>query len=246
MLMVMLQDETDTVKYKAVQGIIEANPIVRQVQYVSKETAAAQYASELDQNFLEALGYNPLRNSFEVYIKSEFGHKEAMIPLLNELKKNPLVFDLKYQENLMDLVNKNINTVTPVLALGVLLMILVAMALISNTVRLNIFSQRFIIKSMQFVGATRDFIIRPFLLRGLWNGLISGAIASMLVFNAGYFLLYFVPDVEVVLPDFHKGINLVLLLFMMIGLSLCGILISVGSTWFAARRYLKMKIDDLY
>lgn len=246
LLMVMLQDEADTLKYKEVQGILAASPLVKTVKYMSKDEAAAEFVAELDQNFLEALGYNPLKNTFEVYIKSEFADMNKVSPLLKELSKHPLVFDLKYQENLLDMVNKNINTLTPILSLGVLMMILVAIALINNTVKLNIFSQRFLIKSMQYVGATRHFIIRPFLVRGLWNGIISGAIASLFVFNVGYLLLYFVPDVESVLPDFHKGINLLLLLFITLCLSLCGILISAGSTWFAARRYLQMKIDDLY
>ncbi len=246
LLQVVLDKEATVEQQTEVSNYLKNAEYVKSFEFIDSTRAAKDFIAETGQDFISDLGYNPLSSSFDIYLKQEFSDQTSANQIMNSLRKFPACKDFKYQETLIDQINDTFKSITPVLLGLTLLFFIISVILINNTVRLNIFSQRFIIKSMQYVGATRSFIIKPFLIRGVWNGLIAGVVSSLLIFNTTYILLYIMPYLEVVLPDFDRGINLSLLLIITVGLSLSGIILNATCTWVATRKYLKTKIDELY
>ncbi|MBI3235281.1 MAG: hypothetical protein HYZ42_14815 [Bacteroidetes bacterium] len=246
LLQVILDKNTDAVQQKAVSDYLTQAGFVKSFEFVDSVKAAKDFIAETGQDFIADLGYNPLSSSFDIYLKQEFSDQQHVDVIIQELKKMKSCVDFKYQESLIDQINDTFKSITPVLLGLTLMFFIISIILINNTVRLNIFSQRFLIKSMQYVGATRNFIIKPFLTRSILNGLIAGVLSSLMIFNTAYILLYIMPYLDVVLPDFDKSINLGLLLILTIVLSLAGILLNVSCTWVATRKYLKTKIEELY
>jgi cell division transport system permease protein len=243
---VYLKNDASTIDIKELELTALSGEAIKSKKYIDKNEAAVLETKELDQDFVKELGYNPLPSSYELNLKREFATPEQVTLLKKKILESRAVESVLFQEGNLTKLQNNINTAIPILFILCLIFVLIAVLLINNTVRLNLFSQRFLIKSMQYVGATKGFITKPFIVRSILNGLWAGVIASLLIFNTGYMLLYFLPDMDVVLPDFDRSINLFLLVILSLCLSLAGIIISVICTWFAARKYLKMKIEDLY
>jgi len=161
------------------QKQIEANPMVKQAQYVSKELAARNLQKDLGEDFVKFLGYNPLSQSIDVYLKAEYANNNDIEKFKTELLKNPVIKDVKYQKSLVDQMNENITTISLVILVFAGIFVVLSVALINNTIRLAIYSQRFLIKSMQLVGATKGFIRKPFLLYGIWHGILGALIAVL-------------------------------------------------------------------
>jgi cell division transport system permease protein len=228
--------ETDVLQF---QKQLETNPMVKQTQYVSKELAARNLQKDLGEDFVKFLGYNPLSPSLDVYLKADYANNADIEKFKAELLKNPLVKEVKYQQSLVDEMNQNITSISLVILVFAGIFVILSVALINNTIRLAIYSQRFLIKSMQLVGATKGFIRKPFLLYGIWHGLLGGLIAVMILIGTLYFADKQIPDLIILQSYTEFGI-------VFLGVIGLGIFISGFSTFLAVNKFLRLKIYDLY
>lgn len=210
-----------------------------QVTYISKEEAAKKLMEDTKENFQELLGENPLKNSFAIKVEENYFEEAQLQRIKTDLEKLDGVFEVTYVENLVDEVNKNISKIYLILSVFVAILLLIIIALVNNTIKLALFSQRLLIRSMQLVGATSNFIQKPFLIRGALQGLISGLIAS------GLLVLLQQAAVRQI-----EGIGLlqdnVKLIIVLVAIVILGILIGVVSTFQAIHKYLRMSLDELY
>lgn len=228
--------ETDILE---LQKQIEANPMVKQTQYVTKELAARNLQKDLGEDFVKFLGYNPLSQSLDVYLNADYANNKDIERFKTDLLKNPLVKDVKYQQSLVDQMNQNLTSISLIILVFAGIFVILSVALINNTIRVAIYSERFLIKSMQLVGATKGFIRKPFLLYGIWHGLLGGLIA-VLVLVATLSLAYKeIPDLVILRNYTEFGI----IFLFIIGL---GIFISGLSTYMAVNKFLRLKINNLY
>ncbi len=221
------------------QKQLEGNPIVKQTQYVSKELAARNLQKDMGEDFVKFLGYNPLSQSLDVYLKADYANTTDIEKFKAELLKNPMIKEVKYQESLVGQMNKNLTSISLFILGFAVIFVFLSVALINNTIRLAIYSQRFLIKSMQLVGATKSFIRKPFVLYGIWHGLLGSLIAILILMFTLYIAQKQIPNL-VILQDYTEfGIVFVLI----VGL---GIFISAFSTFLAVNKYLRLKIYNLY
>ncbi|MCR8557550.1 permease-like cell division protein FtsX [Mucilaginibacter sp. BJC16-A38] len=228
--------ETDVLQ---LQKQIESNIMVKQTQYVSKELAARNLQKDLGEDFVKFLGYNPLSQSLDVYLKAEYANNPDIEKLKAELLKNPLVKEVKYQKSLVDQMNENITTISLIILVFAGIFVVLSVALINNTIRLAIYSQRFLIKSMQLVGATKGFIRKPFMLYGIWHGLLGGLIAILILIGTLSLAYKEIPDLIILRNYTEFG----LIFVAIIGI---GIFISGFSTFLAVNKFLRLKIYNLY
>ena len=238
-LNIIVNEGAKEVDVLSLQKQIDSNPYVLKTQYVSKELAARNLTKDLGEDFVEFLGYNPLLSSVDVYLKADYANNTSITKLSNQLTKNPLVKEVIYQKSLIDMVNSNIRAIGLVILTFAGILLIIAIALINNTIRLAIYSQRFLIKSMQLVGATKNFIRAPFLGYGILHGLIAGLISIILLLLTLYLAQREVPELVILRNWFEFGI-------VFLGVLGVGILISLLSTYFAVSKYLSLEIYDLY
>jgi len=228
--------ETDVLQ---LQKELESNPMVKQTQYVSKELAARNLQKDLGEDFVKFLGYNPLSQSLDVYLKAEYANNADIEKFKKALLKNPLVKEVKYQASLVDQMNRNLTNISLVILAFAAIFVVLSVALINNTIRLAIYSQRFLIKSMQLVGATKGFIRKPFLLYGIWHGLLGGLIAIIILIATLSLAYKEVPDL-VILQNYTE---FAIVFLVVIG---TGVFISGFSTFLAVNKFLRLKLYDLY
>jgi cell division transport system permease protein len=210
-----------------------------QIRFISKDTAAQKFIKETGENFQALLGENPLRDAYLIKIKPDYHQSQKMKVIKTDLEKIPGVFEATYVENLVDEINKNILRITFVLLVFAGILMFVITILINNTIKLALFSQRFLIRSMQLVGATAGFIQKPFLVRSALQGFISGLLASVLLL---VLMNYANTQIEelVLLQDKEK-----IAIFLII-LCLLGPLISLVSSYRSVKKYLQLSLDELY
>lgn len=223
----------------AFQKELIANPAVKNTQYVNKEMAAKNLTTDLGEDFVNFLGYNPLLSTIDVYLKADYANNKSIDALKASLAKNPVVKEVIYQSSLIDMVNKNINTIGLIILVFAIILLVISVALINNTIRLAIYSQRFLIKSMQLVGATRNFIRKPFILVAALHGLIASFIAILILLGILYYAQREIPEIVILRNYTEFGI-------VLLGLVGIGIFITAISTSFAVSKYLRLKIYDLY
>jgi len=228
--------ETDVLQ---LQKQIEGNVMVKQTQYVSKELAARNLQKDLGEDFVKFLGYNPLSQSLDVYLKAQYANNADIEKFKAELLKNPLVKEVKYQKSLVDQMNENITTISLIILAFAGIFVLLSVALINNTIRLAIYSQRFLIKSMQLVGATKGFIRKPFMLYGIWHGLLGGLIAILILIGTLSLAYKEIPDLIILRNYTEFGLIFVAILGI-------GVFISGFSTFLAVNKFLRLKIYNLY
>src|ERR1700744_6766225 len=228
--------ETDVLQ---LQKQLETNPMVKQAIYVSKEIAARNLQKDLGEDFVKFLGYNPLSQSLDVYLNADYANNTDISKLKAQLLANPMVKEVKYQQSLVDQMNQNITSISLIILAFTVIFVVVSVALINNTIRLAIYSQRFLIKSMQLVGATKNFIRKPFILYGIWHGLLGALIAIIILMGTLYVAQQQVPDLIILQNYTEFGIVFI----VVVGL---GIFISGFSTFLAVNKFLRLKIYDLY
>lgn len=228
--------ETDVLQ---LEKQLDANPMVKQTQYVSKELAARNLQKDLGEDFVKFLGYNPLSQSLDVYLKAEYANNADIEKFKAELLKNPMIKEVKYQQSLVDQMNQNLTSISLILLGFTAIFVILSVALINNTIRLAIYSQRFLIKSMQLVGATKNFIRKPFILYGIWHGLLGALIAIVILMGALYVAQKEIHDL-VILQDYTE-FGIIFLIVVVLG-----IFISAFSTYMAVNKYLRLKIYNLY
>ena len=223
----------------ALMNYISAKPYVKSIQYVSKEEGKKIYMQEESEDWSKVLDENPLPNAIYFRIKNQYVNLDTLTSIKADLEAQTYVSDVKYPEALVGKLNKNIQVVSIWLLVLVVIISIVVIFLIDNTIRLAMFSNRFLIKTMQMVGATRWFIAKPLNVRAIINGAISGLIAS-----AWLYLVILIAEGSVDwLKTIHDSGLLLLLFFILIVL---GIVITLFSTHRSVVKYLKMRLDDLY
>ncbi len=208
-------------------------------EYIDKETAAELLKADLGEDFVDFLGYNPLSGSIDLYLHADYTHPDSIPWIEKELNEFKQVKEVSYQQDLILAVNQNVKKIGIILLGFSILLLIVVIALINNTIRLAIYSKRFLIKTMQLVGATGGFIRRPFVGRGILNGIISAIIAIALLSGVMYSLAQSIPEI-VDLQNFNAYLILFAAVIVM------GILISWISTSLAVRKFLRMQSGDLY
>lgn len=221
------------------QKMLDLEPFVKSTEYITREQAAEELTKDLGEDFVGFLGYNPLLASIDIRLNAEYANSDSLKVLEKRLLTNRIVKEVFYHKSLVDLVNQNIRRISIVLLAFSLVLLLISVALINNTIRLSVYSKRFIIKSMLLVGATQRFVRRPFLLRSLLHGLFSALIAIVLLGVVLWFSRQALPE----LVDL-QDIDMFLSLFGIV--SLLGLLITGISTLFAVRRYIRISNDRLY
>jgi cell division transport system permease protein len=209
------------------------------IQYISKETAAKQFIKETGEDFQKFLGENPLHDAYLLRISESYQSKQNLAKIKGEIEKMPGVFQVYYVENLIESINHNITQIGLAIMGLVAVLLLIVVLLINNTLRLALFSQRFLIRSMQLVGAKRWFIQGPFLWRASMHGLLSGVIASICLIG----LLSVATKRIIELKLIQNNDRLLLL---MASLLLLGVLVAVVSSYRAVNKYLKLSLDELY
>jgi len=236
---VILKDEIKDVDVARLQKSLDASRYVQSTEFIDKEKAAKELKEDLGEDFVDFLGYNPLLASIDVHLDASYANPDSLKWIEADLMQNPKVKEVFYQKNLVVLVNENIRKISIVLVAFSALLLIIAIALINNSIRLAIYSRRFLIRSMQLVGATQGFIRRPFVWRGILNGVYGAIIAIGFLSAIIYYAQLEFPDL-IELEDqqiFLSLFGIVLLL---------GILITWMSTGLAVRKYLRIKTDKLY
>lgn len=221
------------------QKNLDVQPYVKSTQYISKEQAAEDLTKDLGEDFVDFLGYNPLLATVDIHLKANYANNDSLVMLEQKLIKNKIVKEVFYHKSLVDLINSNLRKISIVLLFFTLVLLLISIALISNTIRLSVYSKRFIIKSMLLVGATQAFIRKPFLLKSLLHGFISALIAIMLLSVVLYFSRSALPE----LVDI-QDIDMFLSLFGIV--TVLGLILTGISTLLAISRYLRISNDKLY
>lgn len=238
-LNIIVNDNVNEGDVLSLQKDIEKDDYVLRTEYVSKELAAKNLKEDLGEDFVEYLGHNPLLPSIDIYLKEQYANSDSIQPFINKLEKNSRVKEVVYQESLIDMVNKNIRIISIVVLAFAVILLVIAVALINNTIRLAIYSQRFLIKSMQLIGATKTFIRKPYILYGIVHGLVGALIAILLLIFTLQFAQQQVPEL-IFLRDWYEFVIIFIVVIIL------GILISGLSTYFAVTKYLKAKSNSLY
>ena len=230
---------------KRLEKIMTTRPYIRSddatenIKFISKETAAEVFIRDTGEDFTKFLGDNPLRDAFSVKITNLYQSVDSLKAIEIDLRRLPGVYEVVFQESLIASINKNLRKIG-ILLLGMTLILLVAViVLINNTIRIALFSQRFLIRSMQLVGATKGFIRWPFLKRSLIYGLVSGILASGIIFGIIQFAQHQIDDLDKLYAEEPLFILFAVLIFL-------GLLISYLSTLSSMRRYFKISLDELY
>ncbi|MBI1316440.1 FtsX-like permease family protein [bacterium] len=234
-----LSDDATEADRSRIVKALQLNEATRSVSFVSKDSAAAELEAELDEEFVEFLGFNPLQDAFELHLKAEYTEPEKIAALAQELGTISRVDRVSYDKPLLEMLYRNLRRMGLVLGGAGLLMLLISIMLINSSIRLAIYSRRFLIRTMQLVGATKGFIQAPFIRRGLMNGLLGALLALILLSATAWALERSVGNVLANRP----WVSLALLA---LGVISAGLLISGISTYFAVRRYLGLKTDQLY
>ena len=228
------EDETDRL-----HNYLSACNYVKSATFLDKDSVAEVYSKEIGEDFVKFIGYNPLRNSFDVKMKTEYANPDSILWIKKQITDFSCVEEFIYHESVLEWLNKNVKYIAFGLLIVIAILTLIALALINNTIRLAIYSKRFLVKTMQLVGATGGFIRKPFLTSSLWQGIISSIIANLLIIAFIYTAIKIVPDLEVI-TDRQMMIYLFGIIFIL------GILISGASTFFAVRKYLRLSSEELY
>jgi cell division transport system permease protein len=237
---VMMADDVEESEIQHLKKQIEGEPFAAQVSYLSKEEAAGMMEEELGEEFVDFLGYNPLPASLDIHVKPEFSNEENIATVVAELEKNPAVNEVVFQHDLLRQMNANLSKWSLGISLVGVVLLIIAIVLIVNTIQLAIFSQRFIIKSMQLVGATHWFIQKPFMKRGLWFGFLASLLSLMIIFILLYIFRGELQDVILILQEKQR------LLVLMGGVLIIGLFLSGVATLYAVNRFIRTESSKLY
>ena len=209
------------------------------LNYVSSEEAAKNFQSEIGEDFVDFLGNNPLRDLIILKINSDFFDLERLNIIESDILKIPGVYQIEYSKELIDNINKNVANISCVFIGLFLILLIISVILINNTLRIALFSQRFLIRSMQLVGATANYILRPFILRGMMYGLIAGIISSGMLYVIIEIADRRISNLELVISLEQLGVIFISLIFT-------GIIMVILSTYSAVSKYLNSTLDELY
>jgi cell division transport system permease protein len=236
---VMLSDDAKEADIRMLQKDLDGKLFVKSTEYVSKDEAAIKMKEDLGEDFINFLGDNPLPPSIDVYLYASYTSPDSVAKIEKYVLEYPFVKEVYYQESLLFLINENVRKISFFLLIMSTFLFLISLTIINNTIRLSIYSRRFLIRTMQLVGATRSFIRRPFLVQSAFQGLMAALLAMGLLMG----LLYLI-EKEFFLMFNFESTNLLILLG--VSLIIIGVLINIISTFFSVNRYLSISEDELY
>jgi len=236
---IVLHDEINPEDLTILQDEIRSMQYVKTFRFISKDQAAEEFSKQVGEDFVSLIGYNPLLPSIEATLHAQYASTPFIQLVESKLGKNPWVKEVIYEKSLIHLVNQNIRNISIIILGFSALLFLIAISLINNNVRLLVYSKRFIIRTMQLVGATRRFIRKPFLYKSILQGLITGILANGLILG-----IIYLANKE--LKEINLFLTYDLLLYLFICVILTGIIINWICTFFALNRYLRLSTDSLY
>jgi cell division transport system permease protein len=237
--MIIMKPEVNEARIIQLQKQLEVSNFVKSSEYITKEQAAVQMKEYLGEDFISFLGINPLLPSIEVKLVAKYANNDSLKVVSDRIMQNLSVKEVLYQKSLVQELNNNIALIGGILLGFSILLLLIAFALISNTIRLAVYSHRFLIRSMLLVGATSSFIRKPFILKGIAQGAVAALLAIALLAGLVITVRNQIPDL-IALDDWLAFILLAL------GVIVAGILLAGVSTILAVRRYIRMHVDELY
>lgn len=236
---VILNEDVMEADIIRLQKNLDAARYVKSTRYITKEIAAREMEELLGEDFISFLGYNPLLASIEVHLNAPYANNDSIQIIEEELKDISQIKEVFYQKSLIHLVNENVKRITIIMLSFSSLLLLISLTLINNTIRLSVYARRFIIKTMELVGATRGFIRKPFLIKSTLHGFYAAIIANILLAVVIYFAQKEFMDIFSI-QDFQT-IGFLFLFVLVVGVSLNWL-----STFFAVNKFLRMHIDRLY
>ena len=236
---IVLKDNLRESDIKRMQKALDVLPYIKSTEYISKEQAAKELEGELGENPETFLGFNPLLASIEVKLHSEYANADSLRLIEKKIKNYTSVSDLLYRKDMMQMVNDNVKRVSLILLVLAVMLMSISFVLISNTIRLLIYSKRFLIHTMKLVGATSGFIRRPFVCYNVVSGIFASILAILMLTGSLYYL-------QNELSGFIQLLDVKVLMVVYAGVLIMGTLLSVTATVFAVNKYLRMGVDKLY
>ena len=236
---VLISDDMKEADILKLQKNLDKEPFVKQTEYISKKQALKEQSEAMGTDPEEFLGYNPFTASIEIKLHSDYANSDSIAKIEKMIKKNTNIQDVLYQRELIDLVNDNIRNISLVLLALAVVLALISFALINNTIRLAIYSKRFLIHTMKLVGASWGFIRRPFLRRNIWSGVLAGIMADAILMGTAYWLVSYEPElIRVITPEVMLLVSGSVLIF--------GVVITFLCAYLSINKYLRMKASTLY
>lgn len=236
---IFLKDDTKEVDIIQMKKEMDIEPYTKKSTYVSKEEAGELMKAELGEDFVEFLGYNPLLPSIDLQLNSDYAVPDSIEWIKEGLVSNEHTRQVVYNPKVVENIDSNVNAIGLVLLIFSVLLLIISIAMINNTIRLSIYSKRFLIRTMQLVGATEMFIRKPFISQSIAQGLVAAILAVGLLTGLIYGLAHFVPETKALF-------DVILFAELFGGIVLLGLFITMFSTWFAVTKYLRMRSADIH
>ncbi|WP_138432838.1 cell division protein FtsX [Winogradskyella algicola] len=236
---IYLNDTAKEVEVNQLKKSLAMAEYSKEATYVSKEEAAEMMKAETGEDFMDFVGYNPLKNSIDVYLKADFVTTEKLSEISESLSTKSFIEDIRYDNDLVELMNDNVKKISFWVLIISGLFTLIAVLLINSSIRLAVYSKRFIIKTMQMVGATKSFIRRPFVWKSVQLGIVGAIVALAGMAVVLYYLDQYFPELELLR-------NTVMITGLFVGIFVLGVIITWISTFIATQRFLNLKTDQLY
>lgn len=236
---IMLKEGVNEIEIMNFQKILDAADFAKSSTFVSKEQATKDLQNDLGEDFVSFLGYSPLLSSVDVKLNASYANTDSLAVIKTELNDHPVVHTVFYQENLIDKLNSNVNRLSFFLLSFCLLLFVIAFALINNTIRFSVYSKRFLIRTMRLVGATNSFIQKPFLVKGIYQGIYSSIFAIFMLIGS----------IQLIQSETASMLNITdlkIIGFIFILIFIFGFFLSWISTFFAVRKFIKQNESELY
>jgi len=236
---IMLKEEVNEIEIMNFQKILDAADFAKSSAFVSKEQATKDLQNDLGEDFVSFLGYSPLLSSVDVKLNANYANTDSLAVIKAELNGYHVVHTIFYQENLIDKLNSNVNRLSFFLLSFCLLLFVIAFALINNTIRLSVYSKRFLIRTMRLVGATNSFIQKPFLVKGIYQGIYSSIFAIFMLIGS----------IQLIQSETASMLNITdlkIIGFIFVLIFIFGFFLSWISTFFAVRKFIKQNESELY
>lgn len=236
---IFLKDDTKEVDIIQMKKTLDLEPFTKQSTYVSKAEAGELMKEELGEDFVEFLGYNPLLPSIDLKLNATYAVPDSIQWIQENLAANDLTRQVVYNPKVVENIDSNVNAIGLVLLAFSVLLLIISIAMINNTIRLSIYSKRFLIRTMQLVGATEGFIRKPFLSQSMMQGILAALLAIGLLSGLVYAMVHFLPESKALF-------DLELFAQLFGGIMLLGLFITIVSTYFAVTKYLRMRSADIH
>jgi len=236
---IYLKEDASQTEIQSLQRKFSMSPYVKTSEFISKDEAAIKYSADIGENFVEFLGYNPLKDAVDISLKAQYVNQNAIERIVNDLQESLVVEEVSYDKPLIQLIDQNIQNASFWLLISSICFTIISVLLINSSIRLSIYSKRFIIKTMQMVGATKSFIQKPFIWTNIKLGIYGATISSVILILLLNTIDLNFPEIDI----FGDVFGLSVLFISLYGL---GVLISYLSTQSATQRFLNLRTDRLY